>query len=137
MEFNATFLVSAISFILFTLLMNRVFYAPLGNIISEREKFIDSALKSAKDSQDKTKFLIDERNTKLEESAVKCREIISKQVENANNKAKTDTDNAKSEIAKLIEEGKQEIVQQSNAAENQLKISVKEIADIISEKILG
>lgn len=37
MEFNATFIITTISFILFTFIMNKIFYAPLGKIIDERQ----------------------------------------------------------------------------------------------------
>ena len=137
MEFNATFFVSAISFILFTIILNKIFCTPIGNIIAEREKFIDSALKSAKEAETKAKDLLDERSAKLEDASKKCKEIISKNVEKANLKAKSDTDNARLEIVEQIEKGKKDIAQQGTAAEKQLKSSVKEIANIISEKILG
>ena len=39
MEFNATFLVSAISFIVFTFVMNKIFYNPLGRVISKDRSF--------------------------------------------------------------------------------------------------
>ena len=46
MEFNATFIASAISFIVFTLIMNAVFYKPLGKVVSERQKFIDKIIRN-------------------------------------------------------------------------------------------
>lgn len=48
MEFNATFLISAISFILFTLIMNKIFYKPLERVMDERQKFIDDTKSDAK-----------------------------------------------------------------------------------------
>ena len=36
MEFNATFFVTAISFIVFTFIMNKIFYTPLTKVIDER-----------------------------------------------------------------------------------------------------
>lgn len=41
MEFNATFFVTAISFIVFTFIMTKFFYAPLTKVIDEREDFIN------------------------------------------------------------------------------------------------
>ena len=42
MEFNATFLVSAISFILFVFIMNAILYKPVIKIMEEREAFLKS-----------------------------------------------------------------------------------------------
>ena len=38
MEFNATFIVSIISFVVFVLIMNKIFYVPITKIVEEREK---------------------------------------------------------------------------------------------------
>ncbi len=48
MEFNATFIVSAISFIVFTIIMNAIFYKPIQKIVTERQKFIDENYEEAK-----------------------------------------------------------------------------------------
>ena len=53
MEFNATFLVSAISFIVFTILMNKILYAPLEKIVDERENFINGNYSDAKNADEK------------------------------------------------------------------------------------
>ena len=49
MEFNATFLATIISFIIFVLLMNKILYAPILNIMEERRKFIDANYKAAEE----------------------------------------------------------------------------------------
>ena len=55
MEFNATFIVSAISFIIFVVLMNIILYAPLQKVVEERKKrpftSIEDLQKRAKISQ--------------------------------------------------------------------------------------
>ena len=40
MEFNATFLATIISFVLFVILMNKILYAPILNIMEQRKSFI-------------------------------------------------------------------------------------------------
>ena len=70
MEFNATFIISAISFIIFTIIMNKIFYKPVGNIINERQKFIDGTLEAAKKSDAEADSILKERDTKLSESLI-------------------------------------------------------------------
>ena len=53
MEFNATFLATIISFVLFVILMNKILYAPILSIMEERKAFIDGNYKSAKENDEK------------------------------------------------------------------------------------
>ncbi len=41
MEFNGTFLIATISFIIFTLLMNKILYKPINDIIEKRDRLFD------------------------------------------------------------------------------------------------
>ena len=41
MEFDATFLIAAISFIVFVFIMNKIFYAPILNIMKARQDFVE------------------------------------------------------------------------------------------------
>ena len=50
MEFNATFLATIISFIVFVFLMNRILYAPVLNIMSERKAYINGNYKAAEEN---------------------------------------------------------------------------------------
>ena len=68
MEFNATFLVSAISFILFTLIMNKIFYKPLEKVMAERQKFIDDAKTDAFNSSSKADAILKDREDRLNKS---------------------------------------------------------------------
>lgn len=68
MEFNATFLVSAISFILFTLIMNKIFYKPLEKVMAERQKFIDDAKTDALNSSSKADAILKDREDRLNKS---------------------------------------------------------------------
>ena len=65
MEFNATFLVTIISFIVFVYLMNRVLYVPIQKIVAEREDFVDSNLSAAESNNIKAKELSDNREQKI------------------------------------------------------------------------
>ena len=71
MEFNATFLISAISFVVFTFIMNAIFYKPLTEIIEEREKFINKTLDDAKNSQNIAQELLkNKEKTPLNEKEI-------------------------------------------------------------------
>ena len=61
MEFNATFLATIISFILFVFLMNKILYAPILNIMAERKAYIDGNYNLANENDDKTKAISEEK----------------------------------------------------------------------------
>lgn len=137
MEFNATFLVSAISFLLFVYLMNKIFYAPLENIITEREKLVDDTLNEAKNSRETAAGLLAEREHKLNQVADDSRKIINESVQNANNKSKELTQNAKIASVNEINSKKADLEQQTKTVKSQLDNTVSELAETITSKILG
>ena len=65
MEFNATFLASIISFLVFVFLMNKILYSPMEKIVKERQKFIDENFNSADENYKKADGLEHQREEKL------------------------------------------------------------------------
>ena len=47
MEFNATFIVAFVSFIIFTVIMNLILYKPLSKVVAQRQQFIDENYEEA------------------------------------------------------------------------------------------
>ena len=115
MEFNATFLATIISFIIFVFLMNKILYTPILNIIEERKNYIDGNYKSAKEDNEQTS-------------------LIDSEIENKRNVAK---DDARIQYSKTIEEfktQKAQLVQEARqAAKNELEESNLELTNISNE----
>ena len=137
MEFNATFLVSAISFILFVFLMNKIFYAPLTDIISEREKLVDDTLNEAKNSWDTASGLLAERESKLNKAYDDSKKLISESVENANLQAKERTQQAKNNSVNEINRQKANLSDENDWIKSNLDNTVKDLEEVITSKILG
>ncbi len=55
LEFNATFFIAMLSFVVFIFIMNTIFYKPILNIIQKREEYILSNMDSAKEFEQKAK----------------------------------------------------------------------------------
>ena len=68
MEFDATFLFSIISFIVFVLIMNRIFYAPVLNIMKQRQTFVDNNFNSAKEIRNVVQQKVQIHNSELEKT---------------------------------------------------------------------
>ena len=88
MEFNATFIVSVISFIIFTLLMNEILYKPLSKIIEERENLINDNYENAKASKDHAGAIYADRDEKLSKTAADNKKLTAESLTKANADAK-------------------------------------------------
>ena len=137
MEFNATFLISAISFILFTLLMNKIFYKPLGKIMNERENFINDNLNDAKISNDKAEFLLKDKDEKLAKSLIKARAIISKELDATNKQSAQITTQAKQKAKDEVDLAKQNLSCEVEGFEDELNSKINELSEFLKNKIIN
>lgn len=134
MEFNATFLVSAISFILFTIIMNKIFYKPLESVMNEREKFINDNIYDAKLSSDKADAITKDREEKLAKSLVDAKALVARKINDANENSRNLTDQAKQKSKEDIKSAKDALLNEAENSERDLKI--EELADVIYSKVL-
>lgn len=134
MEFNATFLVSAISFILFTIIMNKIFYKPLESVMNEREKFINDNIYDAKLSSDKADVITKDREEKLNKSHVDAKSLVSRKINDANENSRNLTEQAKQKSKEDIKSAKEALTKEAEANEQNLRI--EELADVIYSKVL-
>lgn len=137
MEFNATFLISAISFILFTLIMNKIFYKPLERVMDERQKFIDDTKSDAEKSNLKAQAIINDREERLTKSATDSKKLVADKINEANENSKIITSNAKQKSQEEIASAKSALKNEAQQTTEELKLKVKDLAEVISSKILG
>ncbi len=137
MEFNATFIVSVISFIIFTLLMNEILYKPVSKIVEEREHLINDNYESAKESKEQAGAIYADRDEKLSKTAAENKKLTAETLAKANADAKNKTTDAKQNSIAQINEAKSDIQNRSEALNNEIKGRIDELADNISAKILG
>ena len=137
MEFNATFLVSAISFLVFTYIMNLIFYKPLEKIINERQSIIDGSFPEAEASKQAAGSIRLEREQKLSETLKQSKKIISDKVNEAKNNSKSLTGEAKNFSQEQINSAKENLNNEAEKTSEELKLKVKDLAEIISAKVLG
>lgn len=137
MEFNATFLVSMISFLIFTFIMNMIFYKPLGNIISERQGFIDETTKVARNMSEEADKISADREFQLNKTHDDARKLINDAVSATKDEAQKRTEEAKKLSSDNIMAAKNELYSQAEQTKEALKGNIKELAENISQKILG
>lgn len=137
MEFNATFIVSMISFIVFMLIMNGIFYKPLQKIVEERQKFVDETNAEAKSHNEKADAILKDKAKKLEKTKQEAKKIIAEKSEEVKLKKSEMTSDAQKKSADKVDLAKDELQKSKDDAQTVLSEEVKNLAQVISEKILG
>ncbi len=137
MEFNATFIVSAISFIVFVVLMNMILYTPLQNIVEERKRTVDNNYNEANANSEKSTALLKDRADKILKAGQDAKGVINAKSNDANLKRDEITQTAKDEAQKNIEANRVYFSNATQEAKEALKSDVVGLAQSISDKFLG
>ena len=137
MEFNATFLASIISFLVFVFLMNKILYAPMEKIVNERNSYINDNYDIAQTNHAKAEELLEEREEKLDNARDEAKEKYISTVNDfkteSSNIIKSAQENSNKELAVAYEN----LQNASNATKSELKGRLNELAEDIAEKVLG
>ena len=137
MDFNGTFFVSIISFLVFVFVMNKLLYEPIHKIVKERNDLINGNYNTANANNTKADELNENRNKKIveakEDARGKYNEIIAgfKEqrtdiVKEAQNKSHDELEQAYTNLNNI-----------SNDAKEILKGKMTDLANDIVEKVLG
>ncbi len=137
-EFNATFIVAMLSFVLFILIMNSIFYNPILSIIRKRDEYINSNYSEAKTLKDTAQSLNEEREIKLNQTKENCRQnlmsVVDKVQSDAGQKIKIARDHSKA----AIQTGKDNVHAKEEEVKNTIKTEViNDLASSIVSKITG
>ena len=136
-EFNATFIIAMLSFVVFIMIMNAIFYQPVLNIIRKRDNYINSNYEESKNNENSAKEIDNERNSQINATHSKCRKefytAVNKLQENAAEKIKQAKETNKTTI--LAE--KDRLSKEEQELQQTLQDSVIEgLADSITTKLL-
>ena len=137
MEFNATFLVTIISFIVFVYLMNKILYLPIQKVVTEREDFVESNLAAAESNNIKAKNLSEDRDKKIVSARNEARSVYIDSLNDYKNKKDEFIHNTQIEVKNKIEHAYQGLENLSNETKEGLKGRMTDLANDIVEKVLG
>ncbi len=136
-EFNATFLIAMLSFVVFIMIMNAIFYNPILNIMRKREEYINSNYTQAKQYMEQAADFDNQRKVKINETHNRCRENIMNIVDNAHLEANKKTHEARDHSKAEIAAGKNVLAEKERDLENTIKNTVvKDLASTIMSKFL-
>lgn len=137
MEFNATFLATIISFIVFVFLMNKILYAPILNIMEERKNFVDGNYDTAQANDAKSEELTSQKEEKLTEAKDEARGKYVETLDGYKNQKSEMISDAQNSARDEIEQAKADLRQLSDDVKNGLKGSMSDLANDIVEKVIG
>ncbi len=137
MEFNATFLVSAISFILFVFIMNAILYKPVIKVMEEREAFLKANSDEAEIARSSAKEFADKKQSELAAARKEATETVAE----GTAKFKEENKNLIEEFEKSqkarAEEEKLMLKNEADNSKDDLSKGSAEISKIIVDKVLG
>mgnify|MGYP004455731003 FL=1 len=137
-EFNATFLVAMLSFVVFIMIMNAIFYRPILNIMRKRDEYINSNYDEAKKLSEQAEKLDIKKAETIQQTQNECRTEIKNVVENAQGLASKNVQDARTEVKNEIQLKKDSLVRESEALEGVLKSGVvTDLASSITSKFMS
>lgn len=138
LEFNATFIVAIISFAVFIVIMNAIFYRPILEIIKKRDDYINSNYFDTEKNESKTKYQKTNYSNSLTETQQKCIKDYINAKEQTHNFALENLKKARIEAKAEITSNKQSLIAQEKQLMNTLEEnSIDDIAMSITSKIMG
>lgn len=136
LEFNGTAIVLAISFVIFVLLENFIFYRPLKKVIKERTDYIRENENLADKSYCAAKTLVEQKDKKISQAKAKSAEILNNTNIQTQEKFDSAIKEAKLNSNKHLEDNKNKLDEESISAQNALKKEIGVYASDIISKIL-
>lgn len=137
MDFNGTFLVVIISFIVFVFLMNKVLYAPMRKVVQERNKFISENFSIADENNKRADELLEQREEKLKDAKDDARVKYNESIDGYKEKKADIIKQAQDMTGQKIFREFENLENLSNEAKENLKSKMTDLANDIVEKVLG
>lgn len=136
-DFDATLPVMAAQIVILALLLNAVFYKPIGKALDDRDEYIRSNLVGAKEQLAESQRLATQYEQDLANTRRESQAIIATAQQEAQALANAQIAQAQQEAVKQREQAQAEIAAQKEAAFASLTGDVDALSRQILEKILG
>ena len=136
LEFNGTTIVIAISFILFVIIENLIFYRPMKKTLEERANYISGNEQDAQKNLSEAKSLVDEKDKKIANAKGRSSQILNEASIKSQENFDVAVKQAKQNSNSKIEEVKKNLEDEKVAVQNELRKEIGTHAATIISKIL-
>lgn len=137
MEINATILVSAISFIVFIFIMNKILYAPVIEIMEKRQSYIDTNKNEANEHKQKAQQLIEDKDAKIAQAQRKSRDVVATKADALKEESSKILKDAKNSATDYFNNEKESLAQQKAEISSNMKFDVADLANKLTTKLMG
>lgn len=137
MEFNGTFFVSIITFVVFVFVMNKVLYKPILSIMEERKNLISSNYENASQNNAKADELDNHLKEELDNAKISARDNYLEKIGEFKSQRDSEINDAKISAEETLEHSKDDLKRISDDAKVQLRNSMNDLANDIVEKVIG
>nr|ARW64144.1 ATP synthase CF0 subunit II [Chondria sp. (in: red algae)] len=135
-DFNATLPLMALQFLALTVMLNFLFYKPVGNVLYDREEYIRNSLTSASASLVKANELTKKYEFELAESRKRAQSIIKNAQQDAQLIVSEKIKEAQKDAEQLLLNAYKELSTQKEEALKSLEVQVDLLSDQIRHKLL-
>ena len=136
LEFNGTAIIIAISFVIFVILENYIFYAPMKKTLDERNNYILENEQEADKNISAAQTLVQEKDEKIAKAKVQSASLLNETSLKTQEKFDSSVREAKIASNKNIENIKKNLEEEKLQAQNVLKKEIGVYASAIISKIL-
>lgn len=137
MEINATILVSAISFIVFIFIMNKILYKPVLEIMEKRQNYIDANKNEADEHHKKAQQLLVDKDARVAEAQRTSRDIVASKADAIKEEKSKVLNDTKNSVTSYFSEQKQNLAHQKDEAAANMKYDVADLANRLTTKLMG
>ncbi|MBS4759344.1 MAG: ATP synthase F0 subunit B [Clostridium sp.] len=137
MEFNATFLISALSFIVFIFIMNAILYKPVLAIMEKRADYIKANKNEADLHKQNATALVEDKKHKIADAQRKSRDIVASKADSLKEEKAKVLNDAKNSAGSYFSEQKQSLANQKEETIRNMKHDVADLANNLTTKLMG
>ena len=136
LEFNGAAIVIAISFVVFVILENFIFYRPMKKTLDERENYISGNIQEADKNISDAKVLIEQKDEKIANAKSQSAQLLNETSQKAQEKFDVSVREAKLNSNAKIDVIKKNLEDEKLQVENELRKEIGSYAASIISKIL-
>lgn len=136
-DFNATLPIMAFQIILLMLILNFIFYKPIGKILDERDELIRSKLTQASEMLIKAENITKQYELELSHERKEAQSIISSSQKGAQEIVAMEIRQAQKDTEQLVSEATNQLNSQKEKALKALEEQVSSLSEQIKNKLLS
>lgn len=137
LDINGTLIIVFVSFLVFMVIMQKIFYAPMTEIRKERRNYVDGNLNQAKATREEAENILKDYDNKITQARIKANNIVFEHTSSANKDKAKVIENTINEVSNQIKDERESIINDKSVAKEALKAEIISLAHSISAKILG